>query len=135
MGMGRGIRLPIAAKVALTATASLGLTMSIMLAVLLGQQRNREMESAEGRRMLTQLLDLRPNVPCATVRLTRQNMIRLTGRLPLGGNATPSRLVATATAIVASARPLVDVVLFCCSGAARAARKPPPGRQDMRQVA
>ncbi len=67
-------------------------------------------ESQAARETARAIIEQKPQ--CATARLSvvDRHHIFLHGELALGGPPTPSRIVATVTAIMASARPMVELV-------------------------
>ena len=79
-------------------------------------------ESADARRTLKSVLADEPEFAAARLKISERHRIVVQGELPLDGDATPSRIVATATAFVATSKPLIDLVRGCLpqTGAAAA---------------
>ncbi len=67
-------------------------------------------ESTVNRKAIGEILSLSPEFLNLRMSLSEQNDVVVEGKLPLGGSITPSRIVATASAFVASAKPLIEVV-------------------------
>jgi hypothetical protein len=67
-------------------------------------------ESAKERKAVGSILALAPEFLDLRMSLSSENEIVIEGELPLDGSITPSRIVATASAFVASAKPLIEVV-------------------------
>jgi hypothetical protein len=67
-------------------------------------------ESIENRKAIGDILSLSPEFLNLRMSLSEENDVVIEGELPLGGSITPSRIVATASAFVASAKPLIEVI-------------------------
>ena len=67
-------------------------------------------ESRFAREALSALLSRDPANCHAQLTLDRDHRIMVQGEMPLDGAATPARIVATAATIVASAKPLIELV-------------------------
>lgn len=67
-------------------------------------------ESIVNRKAIGEILSLSPKFLNLRMSLSEGNDVVVEGELPLGGSITPSRIVATASAFVASARPLIEVI-------------------------
>ncbi len=70
-------------------------------------------ESPDARRTLKSILSTGPELATARLTLFERNRIIVQGELPLDGEVTPSRIVATATAFVATSKPLIDLIKAC----------------------
>jgi hypothetical protein len=73
-------------------------------------------ESVENRRAIGSLLSRAPSYLTARMSLSDSNDIVIEGELPLDGAITPPRIVATATAFVACAKPLIEVIKLAAPG-------------------
>lgn len=67
-------------------------------------------ESTVNRKVIGEILALSPEFLNLRMSLSEGNDVVVEGELPLGGSITPSRIVATASAFVASAKPLIEVI-------------------------
>lgn len=67
-------------------------------------------ESPENRKAIGKMLSMAPEYLNLRMKLSNKKQIIVEGELPLGGSISPSRIVATASAFVASAKPLIEVI-------------------------
>jgi len=67
-------------------------------------------ESPQDRKIIGEILALEPKFLGLKLRLAGEHDIVVEGELPLDGSITPSRIVATASAFAASAKPLIKIV-------------------------
>lgn len=67
-------------------------------------------ESSRDRKIIREILALEPNFLGLHMKLAGEHEIVVEGELPLDGSITPSRIVATASAFAASAKPLIEIV-------------------------
>jgi hypothetical protein len=67
-------------------------------------------ESPENRKAIGKILSMAPEFLNLRLSLSTRKEVVIKGELPLGGSITPSRIVATASAFVASAKPLIQVI-------------------------
>ncbi len=67
-------------------------------------------ESPENRKAIGKILSMAPEFLNLRMSLSNTKEIVVKGELALGGSITPSRIVATASAFVASAKPLIQVI-------------------------
>jgi len=73
-------------------------------------------ESPEIRTAIGAILSLPPEFLSLRMSLSSSNDIVVEGELPLGGSITPTRILATASAFVASAKPLIEVIELTAPG-------------------
>lgn len=70
-------------------------------------------ESAAARKLVKSVLAREPHHSIAKLSVTERQNIVVNGEATLNGEATPPRIIATATAIIATAKPLIDIMKLC----------------------
>ena len=70
-------------------------------------------ESAEARAMIRELLAKRPSSEIVWLELAGRNRIELCGQAPLGERPSLAGAVAAVSAVLSSAKPLIDILVDC----------------------